>query len=244
MKRPAQIAFLVAAMTGAAAITAAFVPSATATRSIGVEAGDIAFIDVFTLVDRALMEDGAQQARTSFSEESNQQLTRLDQQMQTLQGQLQTLQPNDPNAGQLYQQYQQLQQQIQVVSQRVNQEYQGLIAEQIAAAYTDIYAAANELADAKGYSFVFATRADGELVQTDTITGITQEILARPLVTPPTGVDLTEQVRVKLGYPEESAAVYDGGAAVEPQEPLDAQEPAGEQDQAESDASEPTNDDG
>lgn len=205
MKRP-HTALIVA---GTALVTLAglsiFTPSANATRVVGLEAGNMASIDVFTLIDRALSTDAMKAERVDFENTSNAALSGMQQRFVELQQQLGGMQPNDPNANSLYQEYQGLQSNLQRASQQASEGYQTLIAEQIAAAYTEIYAAANEVAAEQGYAFVFATRSNGELLQTDTITGITQEILARPLVTPPSATDLTEVVRVKLGYPEETA---------------------------------------
>lgn len=216
MNRQTKLVLLIATLAGVALVVAMFTPSANANRSSGVAAGDIAFVDVFSLIDRALMAEEMETARTQFSEQSTEQLRGLEQQMQNLQTQLSTVQQNDPNASQLYSQYQTLQYQIETASRQINEDYQALIARQISRAYGEIYTSANEIAAEQGYAFVFATRGDGELMQTDTITGITQEILARPLVTPPAGVDLTEQVRVQLGYPEETADVYDSSGQVDP----------------------------
>ncbi|MFG0244716.1 MAG: OmpH family outer membrane protein [Phycisphaerales bacterium JB052] len=182
-----------------------FASKANANRSFGLAESDMASVDVFSLVDRALSGDEMTAERRSFEAESNAAIEALQQQLVQLQTQLGALSPDDPNGGQLYQQYQQLQGQLQQASQAASLDYQTLIAEQIAQGYREIYAAVNEIAAEQGYTFVFATRSDGELLQTDTINGITQEILARPLVTPPSATDLTEAVRIKLGYPEEIA---------------------------------------
>ncbi len=206
MKRPNTLTLLSIAILTILLGLAIFTPRANATRSMGFEAGDIAFVDVFTLIDRALSADTLAQERLDFETESNASMSQMQQQLMTLQGQLGAIQPDDPSAGQLDQQYQQVQSNLQRASQQASADYQSLIAEQISQAYGEIYAGTNTVAAELGYAFVFATRSNGELIQTDTINGITQEILARPLVTPPTGVDITEAVRVKLGYPEEAAA--------------------------------------
>lgn len=203
MNRNTAAAFIGALAIGASIGIVGFGNSAQATRSSGIESGSIASIDVFALIDRGLSTDAMKTERTEFETSMNASLEQIQQQIAALQTQLSTMTAEDPNAQNAYQQYQQLQSQAQYQSQQASAEYQGLIARQIARAYEEIYAAANEIAAESGYSFVFATRSDGELLQTDTITGITQEILARPLVTPPSATDLTEQVRVKLGYPEE-----------------------------------------
>lgn len=205
MKRP-NTALIIAA-TAVATVTglSVFTPNAQATRSVGLESGNMASVDVFNLIDRALSADAMNQARIDYETVSNSQLSGMQERFVALQQQLGAMQPDDPSASTLYQEYQALQANLQRASQQASEGYQKLIAEQIAAAYSEIYAAANEIATEQGYAYVFATRSDGELLQTDTITGITQEILARPLVTPPSATDLTEAVRVKLGYPEEAA---------------------------------------
>lgn len=205
------------ALTGVLGVTA-FTHNAQATRSVGMDMGQIGSIDVFALVDRALSTDDMVTARQNYENQTNAGLEQLQAQFMQVQNQLSTMSADDPNAQTMYNQYQQLQQQMQMQSQQASAGYQTLIAKQIATAYEAIYAAANEVGMEQGYAFVFATRSDGELLQTETITGITQEILARPLMTPPSATDLTELVRVKLGYPEkaiEAEPMLDGGEATD-----------------------------
>ncbi|MGV6814907.1 MAG: OmpH family outer membrane protein [Phycisphaerales bacterium] len=226
MKRTTQLLTLTTMVLAAILITMA-VSSADASRRPVLEAGDIAFVDVFKLIDKALLGEEKLKARDDFNAKSQQAIDGLQQQLSDLQTQLSTMDQTDPNAANTYQQYQQVSQQLDSASQQINNAYQGLIAQQLASAYSEIYAAANEVGAAEGYSFVFATRSTGELIQTGTITGITQEILARPLMTPPAGVDITELVRVKLGYPEKApepvtdASDEAGGDAGEGSAPAD-----------------------
>lgn len=215
MKRNATAA-LIGALTLVAGVgIIGFTNNAQATRSYGVETGNMASVDIFALVDRALSTEEMTQEREKYETDSNASLESVQQQLAALQQQLGNMTAEDPNAQAAYQQYQQLQNQAQYLSQQASNGYQTLIANQIASAYKSIYAATNEIASENGYEFVFATRSDGELLQTDTITGITQEILARPLVTPPSATDLTEMVRVKLGYPEEVEVTQDEVPATE-----------------------------
>jgi Skp family chaperone for outer membrane proteins len=180
------------------------VTPANATKRYAIESGDIAFVDVFTLVDRALTAEDKKAERDGFNATATEKISSLQGQLQAIQTQLSTMQQGDPDAAAAYQQYQNIQYQYDNASSQINTDYQTLIAKQISSAYAEIYAAANEVGQSEGFAFVFATRSDGELIQTDTITGITQEILARPLMTPTDGIDLTELVRLKLGYPEEA----------------------------------------
>jgi TolA-binding protein len=187
---------------------------ADANRFQGLDSGNMASVDVFALIDR----------------DSNAKIDEIQQQLMAIQQEASTLQENDPKLQSMVQQYQQLNSILQGQSQQASQAYQELIAKQIAAAYSEIYSAVNEVADAEGYDFVFATRSTSELLQTDTITGVTQEILARPMLTPRSAVDLTEIVRVKLGYPEETLEELSADAPDTVQEPgeVDSTEPATE----------------
>ncbi len=203
MKRTTQLFTLTTAILATIVITMIVSP-ADASKRYAIESGDIAFVDVFKLIDKALLDDEKFNERNDFNMKSSEAISGLQGELSALQSQLSTMDPSDPNAAATYQQYQQVSSQLENASQQINGAYQTLIAQQLASAYTEIYAAANEIGAENGFTFVFATRTDGELIQTDTITGITQEILARPLMTPPTGVDITELVRVKLGYPEKA----------------------------------------
>jgi Skp family chaperone for outer membrane proteins len=203
MKRTTHLLTLTTLVMAAVIITMIVSP-ADANKRYAIESGDIAYVDVFNLIDKALLAEDMANARAEFNTDSTEVITSLQGQLQALQTQLSTMTQTDPNAATAYQQYQTVQSQLDNASRQINEAYQTLIAQQIAQGYTEIYAAANEIGEQEGFSFVFATRSDGELIQIDTITGITQEILARPLMTPAGGVDLTELVRVKLGYPEKA----------------------------------------
>ena len=203
MKRTTQLFTLTTAILATIIITMVVSP-ADANKRYAIESGDIAFVDVFNLIDKALLVEEMANARADFNTESTQALGALKEQISQLEIQLNTMQPDDPNGAAVYQQYQAYSGQLQNSNQQISARYQTLIAQQITQGYREIYAAANEIGEQEGFAFVFATRADGELIQTDTITGITQEILARPLMTPPNGTDLTELVRIKLGYPEKA----------------------------------------
>tara|TARA_R110002072_G_scaffold65908_1_gene162899 strand:+ start:22413 stop:23144 length:732 start_codon:yes stop_codon:yes gene_type:complete len=203
MKRTTQILTTTTLVLVAIIVTMIASP-AGAYKAPKIASDDIGFVDVFNLIDKALLTEETTAARDTFDVETNARMASLEGQLAEITSQLQSMQQTDPNAQAVFQQYQGIQEQLNTMARQASDQYQVLIARQIAEAYTAIYAAANEIAAQEGLTFVFATRADGELIQTDNITGITQEILARPLVTPPASVDITELVRIKLGYPEKA----------------------------------------
>tara|TARA_R110002073_G_scaffold1715_1_gene12217 strand:- start:98740 stop:99441 length:702 start_codon:yes stop_codon:yes gene_type:complete len=208
----------------AAIIITMIVSPADANKRSTIESGDIAFVDVFKLVDLALSSEEMTLVRDDFNIKASQAIASIEAQLQTLQTEMGAMAQNDPSAATKYNEFQQLQGQLNNTSQQISDSYQTLIAQQISQGYEAIYAASNEIGTQEGFAFVFSTRTTGELIQTDTITGITQEILARPLMTPPASTDLTELVRIKLGYAEKVEVTEDTPESQEAVDPEPATE--------------------
>ncbi len=195
-----------------------FTSPATATRSYGLfEDSTMGSVDSFTLIDIGIQTEARIAQRDAYTAQGDAVLTPMFKRDAELRAQLSGLAQNDPMGGQLYQEYQMLNQQIEQQTQQVNAGYQELIAAQIVELYKEVHAATNEVAIENGYSYVFSTRVDSEFSQTDSIQGVTQEVLSRPLVVMPEATDLTELVRVKLGLPtmEEVVAEREAREAAE-----------------------------
>jgi len=174
---------------------------AMGTKAISVGQGEIGVVDIYHLVDILIMSDEASDERAEFENAGSAAIFNYEQQLETIKDQMATMSQDDPQAAQLYNQYQQITQAIQQTTNKINSDYQRLLSTQIAEAYQIVHAAVNEISADQGYTFVLATRRGADLVQTTTLTGVTQEILARPLVTPPEAVDLTDTLRIHLGLP-------------------------------------------
>ncbi len=192
------IAILIAAFVIAGAIIA---QPATGTKARTIGQGEIGVVDIYHLVDILIMSDDASDQRAQFEADGNAQITQYEQRLLGIQTQMQGISQDDPQAARLISEYQQVNQQIQQATNQINNGYQQLLANQIADAYVSIHAATNEVSAQEGYTFVLSTRRGADLVQTSTLTGVTQEILARPLVTPPEAVDITDAVRIHMGLP-------------------------------------------
>lgn len=190
---------------------------AMGTKALTAGQGEIGVVDIYNLVDIMIVSDDASNQRAQFEQQSGMQIQAFEQQLLGIQTQMSTLSQDDPQAAALYAQYQQVTGQIQQATNKINSDYQALLANQIAEAYKTIHAAVNEVASQEGYTWVFTTRRGADLIQTTTLTGVTQEILARPLVTPPDAADLTDSVRVYLGLPtlEEITAEIEAQEAAE-----------------------------
>ncbi|MFK7883436.1 MAG: OmpH family outer membrane protein [Phycisphaerales bacterium] len=201
MSRKVQTMTLGLALAAAGFAGAAFVQQADAVRDSHAAEHGIAFVDVFGLIDEIIQGEEYETARTEFDNVQQTQLGQMQGQMQALQAQLQLADPNAPETQALYGQGQQLQQQMQQFYQSYQEQMQQLIGTQIAEAYKIVYTAAGEESAEQGIHFLFATRPGSDLL-VDSLSGVAQEILARPLIAPADSLDLTGAVRERLGLPE------------------------------------------
>lgn len=202
MSRSMQTLTLGVALGAAAFAGATFIGTADAHRHATAAESDIAFIDAFGLIDRIVMSPEDTEARVSFEARSQEGLQTLQNRNMEIQGLVQQNDPEDPANQGLIAEFQQNQQNLQNLYQQYQVEMQSMIAGQIAAAYKRIYEAADAVAAERGVRFIFVTRPDPDLLQVESITGVAQEILARPLIAPPASIDLTDAVRERLGLPE------------------------------------------
>lgn len=210
MSRTMQSMTLGLALAAAGLAGAAFVHNADADRAVAPFEHGIAFVDVFGLIDEILKGPELEAVRLAFDEGKQAELTGMQSRMQEIQTQVQTMDANDPAVGALYGEAQQLQQNMQQFYQNYQFEMQGMIAEQIGAAYKQVFAAAKAQAADEGVHFLFATRPSDDLI-VDSLTGVAQEILARPMIAPADAIDLTAAVRGRLGLPDPADAATDGG---------------------------------
>lgn len=212
MPRSMQTLTLGVALGAAAFAGATFINQADADRAHNIADARMAFVDVFGLVDQLVMSEEDTAARVAFEAQGQQQLQAVQQRNADIQQSVQQ-NPDLANDQALIAEFQQNQQMLQGMYQEYQYDLQMLIAGQISDAYKKVYEAASEVSRERGIDFVFATRPDSNLIQTDSITGVAQEILARPLIAPAASIDLTDEIREKLGLPEPTAtdaSVLDG----------------------------------
>ncbi len=234
MSRSMQTLTLGVALGAAAFAGATFIGTADAHRHATAADSDIAFIDAFGLIDRIVMSAEDTEARVSFEARSQEGLQNLQNRNMEIQGLVQQNDPEDPANQGLIAEFQQNQQNLQNLYQQYQVEMQSMIAGQIAAAYKRIYEAADAVAAERGVRFVFVTRPDPDLLQVESITGVAQEILARPLIAPPASIDLTDAVRERLGLPEappentDASPLTPGAPATTPDEPASEPDAGGE----------------
>lgn len=214
------------ALAAAGLAGAAFVQPADANRVTQPTGQGIAYVDVFGLIDEVIKGEAYETARDDFDTAQQAELSQMQTQMQAVQSQIQLADPNAPETQGLYAQAQQMQQRMQQFYQNYQNSMQQLIGTQIAEAYALIYDAAGAESAEQGIHFLFATRPGSDLL-VDSLTGVAQEILARPLVAPSEALDITADIRERMGLPDPAEA--DADAEAQPDAPA---EDAGEPDAA------------
>jgi Skp family chaperone for outer membrane proteins len=217
MSRSIQTLTLGVALGAAVVAGVSLTNSANATRVHSAADSDIAFVDVFAIVDLIVLAPDQTAARVAIESEGQQRLQDLQARNAEIQRTVQTNAQDDPSNQRLIGEFQENQQQMQTVFQDLQTRLQLIVAGQVADAYGRVYEAVGVVAAERGINFVFATRPNADLIQVETITGVAQEILARPLVTPASAVDLTDAVRESLGLeraPADDASILDGAMPI------------------------------
>lgn len=226
MPRSMQTLTLGVALGAAAFAGATFINTADADRQVSVSESGMGFVDVFGVVDQLVMGDEPTAARAAFETEMQGRVEQIQARNAEIQRIVQEGEVPEEQFNALAGEFQQNQQMMQGFFQDYQVEMEAMVAGQIADAYKRVYEAARSVSGEKNVGFVFASRPDSDLLQTRSITGVAQEILARPLIAPSESVDLTPAVREKLGLPEPQET---DGSVLEGTVPASAQ-PAGEPD--------------
>lgn len=174
----------------------------------------LATVDVITLLQEMLRTPEYFDPREESKTRSEGELKQLENEVRRLDGELRLVTPEERARGQqLYNDLQAKQRQYQQLAEQRVREFQSLSGEQAAEAYARIHAAATRVGMREGYTHVLMSRPGAALEETDTITMVTQGILARPVLMFPEADDLTDRVRQELGYEVVPADSSDDGGA-------------------------------
>lgn len=171
------------------------------------DGGDrIASIDVLSLVEQKLRTPEYEEVRTAREAELIEILQGMQAEIQLLSQQLQTMQPGDPQGQQVYAEFQAKQMEMQQFQQTSLDSFQQMGADQAKEVYALVRAATDRVAQREGVTHVIASRAGVDMPAANSLTAVTQEILARPLTVGMDRHDLTDAVRTELGLPDPSEA--------------------------------------
>lgn len=157
-------------------------------------AGLIATCDVFGVVDALLQSDRFAQRLEAKRVELSQRIEPLEDRLRALQAELQNANPDDPTAQEKFGEFQQLIQQYQMMGPELEEAFAEFRAKLTIEAYDLTRAAAEGVAESKGFSYVLAGRNPSKPIKSTDLQQLLQAILGRPMLHQPEGTDITDDV--------------------------------------------------
>jgi Skp family chaperone for outer membrane proteins len=158
------------------------------------EAGKIAVVDVLEVSEKLFMSDRYMPAREAMLKEKQEQIKTLQDALQELAQKVQAAGQNSPDAQALRQQYEAQAQSFGQVRDSANNELNTLSTQQFSEAYRLVIDTSDAVAKRQGFGFVLATRTGAPEFRSKELQGALQEVLARPVLVLPEGVNITGAV--------------------------------------------------
>jgi hypothetical protein len=154
----------------------------------------IATADVLGVVERMIMSDRYRPAQVAFTEEQNNKLKPLADELVALENRGATMPPNSPDLENLSKQFDQKRDDFQRARQEALAKIDAFNTDQVREAYKLTLQAVDDLAKQKGYTHVLASRTGPATIRSDNVAGALQEILARPVAKADPADDLTDEL--------------------------------------------------
>ncbi|MFG0307481.1 MAG: OmpH family outer membrane protein [Phycisphaerales bacterium JB040] len=176
----------------------------------------IATVDTVGLLEQMLQADDYAAAREATRASFEERMVELENENAELAAQLQTMDQSDPAFQEGVAKYQSNNSEMQQLGGQFGEQLDDLAASQAAEIYQAITEAVNTVAARENIEHVFSNRAAPDPESAFGIAGVTQQLLARPLIRT-SATDLTEAVRNELGLPEPTQT-----EAIDPQAAINA----------------------
>src|SRR5436190_10219652 len=157
-------------------------------------AARIATADVLGVVERIILSDRYRPAQVAFTEEQNNRLKPLADELVTLENRGANLPPNSPDLENLSKQFQQKRDDFQRARQEALSKIDAFNTDQVREAYRLTLQAVDDLANQKGYTHVLSSRTGPATIRSDNVAGALQEILARRVAKAAAADDLTDEL--------------------------------------------------
>jgi hypothetical protein len=154
----------------------------------------IATADVLGVVERMILSDRYRPAQVAFTEEQNNRLKPLADELVALENRGATLPPNSPDLENLSKQFEQKRDDFQRARQEALAKIDAFNTDQVREAYRLTLQAVDDLANQRGYTHVLSSRTGPATIRSDNVAGALQEILARPVAKANATDDLTDEL--------------------------------------------------
>lgn len=156
----------------------------------------IATADVLTLVEKMASSDRYLPARQEKVKSLRAPIELLEKELDELRAKITAIPDfqNNAEAQPLIQQFQTKTQNMQALSQTAQNEAENFNTNQLQEAYRLVIETTTQIANSKGYTHVFSTKLPDNKLTSNNVTGLLQEMLARPVVKAPAADDITQDV--------------------------------------------------
>lgn len=160
----------------------------------------IATADVLTLVEKLASSDRYLPAREEKVKSLRAPIDLLQKELDELRTKITAIPDfqNSAEAQPLIQQFQTKSQNMQTLQQTAQSEAESFNTNQLQEAYRIVLETVNQIANSKGYTHVLSTKLPENKLTSNNVTGLLQEMLARPVVKAPAADDLTADVEKEL----------------------------------------------
>mgnify|MGYP001239187459 CR=1 FL=1 len=160
----------------------------------------IATADVLTLVEKLASSDRYLPAREEKVKSLRAPIDLLQKELDELRTKITAIPDfqNSAEAQPLIQQFQTKSQNMQTLQQTAQSEAEGFNTAQLQEAYRIVIETTTQIANSKGYTHVISTKLPENALTSNNVTGLLQEMLARPVVKAPAADDITEDVVKEL----------------------------------------------
>ncbi|MBX3389050.1 MAG: OmpH family outer membrane protein [Phycisphaeraceae bacterium] len=174
----------------------------------------IATADILTLVEKLASSDRYLPARDEKVKSLRAPIDLLQKELDDLRAKITAIPDfqNNAEAQPLIQQFQQKSQNMQALSQTAQNEAENFNTTQLQEAYRIVIETTTQIANSKGYTHVISTKLPDNRLTSNNVTGLLQEMLARPVVKAPAADDITEDVVKELKLEDVKSGPATGAA--------------------------------
>lgn len=182
----------------------AALPTTGSARAEGSSADDappprVAVCAIYKIADELMDTDRFKPARLEYETElRDETLKPMIDELKELQKRLESMDQKDPAFGEARERYFRLQSMAQRATQEIAQKIEKRVAEQLKECYTLVRASAVAVGEDLGFNYVIASNAPDDNLEKDTVVALVRDMLSRPVLLSPKGVDISEDVRQDL----------------------------------------------
>lgn len=181
----------------------AALPTTSVARAAG-EAADtaeprLAVCALYKIADELMDTDRFKPDRVEYENQlRDENLRPLVDQLKELQKRLESMDQKDPDFPETRERFFRLQTLAQRTTQDIGQKIERKVAEQLKECYALARASAVALAEDKGFNYVIASNAPDDPMENETVVALVRDMLSRPVLSFPKGVDISDDVRQDL----------------------------------------------